>query len=50
MLSLIKQILKFVSVSGKYWLVPVFAVLLTLGGMLVLAEGSAIAPFLYAIF
>lgn len=34
----------------KFWLLPVIMVLLTLGGMLILTQGSAIAPFIYTIF
>jgi hypothetical protein len=34
----------------KYWLVPVMLVMLIVGGLLVLAKGSAIAPFIYTLF
>jgi hypothetical protein len=34
----------------KYWLVPVMVVMLIVGGLLVLAKGSAIAPFIYTLF
>jgi hypothetical protein len=34
----------------KYWLVPIFLVMAILGGLLVLAQGSAIAPFIYTLF
>ena len=50
MIELIKQIWKFMKVYRKFWLGPVIAGLLLIGGLLVLAEGSAIAPFIYAIF
>ena len=38
------------AVRKKFWLLPVIFVLLTLGGMLILTQGSAIAPFIYTIF
>lgn len=50
MIELLKQIVKFMQVYQKFWLGPVIVGLLLLGGLLVLAEGSAIAPFIYAIF
>jgi hypothetical protein len=34
----------------KFWLLPVVLVLLLFGGLMILAEGSAIAPFIYTIF
>jgi len=34
----------------KFWLVPVLVVLVVFGGLIVLAKGSAIAPFIYTIF
>ena len=37
-------------VRKKYWLLPVIIVMLVLGGILILAQGSAIAPFIYTLF
>jgi hypothetical protein len=37
-------------VRKKFWMLPIFVVMLVLGGLLVLAKGSAIAPFIYTIF
>ena len=34
----------------KYWLAPIFIVLIVLGALIVLAEGSALAPFIYTLF
>ncbi len=50
MLSVLMQLLKFMKVYRKYWLAPIIFGLIALGGLLVLAQGSAIAPFIYAIF
>jgi hypothetical protein len=40
----------FLRVRKKYWLIPVFVVLAMFGGLIVLTQGSAIAPFIYTIF
>ncbi|WP_236646406.1 DUF5989 family protein [Gemmatirosa kalamazoonensis] len=34
----------------KFWLLPIVVVLLTVGGLMVFAQGSALAPFIYTIF
>ena len=34
----------------KFWLLPIIAMMVLLGGLLILAEGSAVAPFIYTIF
>ena len=41
---------RFMRVRKKYWLAPIVLVMLLLGGLLVLAKGSAIAPFIYTLF
>lgn len=50
MLSLLKELTAYMSARKKWWLMPVIAVLLIIGGLLVLAQGSAIAPFIYTVF
>ena len=50
MLSIIRELFKFLRVRRKYWLLPVIAVLALLGGIVALSHGSAVAPFVYAIF
>ena len=50
MLATLRQILKFMRVYRKFWMAPIIISLLLVGGLLVLVEGSAIAPFIYAIF
>lgn len=49
-LTLIREFLAFLGVRKKYWLIPIFLVLLILGGLIVFAEGSAVAPFVYTLF
>ena len=50
MFSLIKELMQFMSARKKWWLAPVIVVLFVIGGLLVLAQGSAIAPFIYTVF
>ena len=50
MLSFLKEFWMFLRVRKKYWLVPIFIVMMLFGGLLVLTHGSAIAPFIYTIF
>lgn len=49
-LSIMMEFWQFLRVRKKYWLLPIVIVLLALGALLILTEGSALAPFIYAIF
>jgi hypothetical protein len=49
-LGLVKELVLFMRERKKFWLLPLLAVMSLLGGLLVLANGSAIAPFIYALF
>lgn len=50
MLDLWKDIWGFMCEQKKYWLAPIIIVMVLLGGLLVLAQGSAVAPFIYTLF
>jgi len=50
MWELLKDLWGFLGKRKKYWLAPIILVMLLLGALLVLAHGSAIAPFIYTIF
>lgn len=50
MIDLLKDLWGFLKARKKFWLAPVIAMLLLLGALLVLAQGSAIAPFIYTLF
>lgn len=50
MLSLVKELFAYMGARKKWWLMPVIAVLLLVGGVLVLAQGTAVAPFIYTVF
>ena len=49
-MSFLKEFLEFIKVRKKYWLLPIFIVLVLFGGLIILSQGSAIAPFIYTIF
>ncbi|MDG2076669.1 MAG: DUF5989 family protein [Arenicellales bacterium] len=50
MIEFLKDLWDFMRVRKKFWLAPIIIVLLLLGILIVLAEGSAVAPFIYTIF
>jgi hypothetical protein len=50
MLDLLKDLWAFLKVRKKFWLAPIILVLLLLGGLIVLSQGSAVAPFIYTLF
>lgn len=50
MLDFINELWSFMKVRKKFWLLPIMVLLLLLGGLLVLAQGSAVAPFIYTLF
>lgn len=50
MWDLVKDLFAFMRERKKYWLVPIMVVMVLLGVVLVLAQGSALAPFIYALF
>ena len=49
-MNFIIEFWKFLKVRKKYWLLPIIFVLLIFGGLIVLTQGSAVAPFIYTIF
>ena len=49
-MSFIKEFWEFLKVRKKYWLLPIIIVLFIFGGLIVLTQGSAVAPFIYTIF
>lgn len=49
-MSLLKELWAFMQERKKWWLLPLILVLMTVGALLVFAQGSALAPFIYTIF
>ncbi|MDH3713754.1 MAG: DUF5989 family protein [Gammaproteobacteria bacterium] len=50
MLDLIRDLWGFMRDRKKFWLAPIIVVMLLLGALIVLAQGSAVAPFIYTLF
>lgn len=49
-MSFILELLRFLRARKKYWLLPIILMMVIFGGLIVLVEGSAVAPFIYTIF
>lgn len=49
-MSFIAELWDFMRVRKKFWLLPILILLALLGGLIVLTQGSALAPFIYTIF
>lgn len=45
-----KELFMFLKVRKKLWLAPIIIVMVLLGGLLILAKGSIVAPFIYTLF
>jgi Family of unknown function (DUF5989) len=49
-MSILYELWAFMRVRKKYWLAPIMFMLLVFGGLVILAQGSAVAPFIYTLF
>mgnify|MGYP001423902879 CR=1 FL=1 len=49
-MEFLRELWAFLLVRKKLWLAPIIVVMLILGGMLILAQGSVVAPFIYTLF
>jgi len=49
-ISIISEFWEFLRVRKKFWLLPIVVMLFFLGALIVLTQGSAVAPFIYALF
>jgi hypothetical protein len=50
MISLAGELWSFMMVRKKFWLLPIMVMMVLLGGLIVLTQGSAVAPFIYTLF
>jgi Family of unknown function (DUF5989) len=50
MMDLLRDLWEFLKVRKKFWMAPIILVLLLLGALIVLSQGSAVAPFIYTLF
>ena len=49
-MSFLKELWAYMRTRKKYWLIPLLLAMVILGGLIVLAQGSAVAPFIYTLF
>ena len=49
-MGFLKELWTFLRVRKKLWLAPIIIVMVMLGGLLILAQGSVVAPFIYTLF
>jgi uncharacterized protein DUF5989 len=49
-MDFLRELFQFLKVRKKFWLLPIIIVMLVFGGLIILAQGSAIAPFIYTLF
>ncbi|MGQ9798350.1 MAG: DUF5989 family protein [Ignavibacterium sp.] len=49
-ISILSELWEFLKVRKKWWLLPIIVFLVLLGALIVITQGSALAPFIYAIF
>ena len=49
-MAFIIELWEFLKVRKKFWLLPIFVMMGLFGGLIVLSQGSAVAPFIYTIF
>jgi hypothetical protein len=49
-MDILKEFIKFLLIRKKYWMFPIMIILAIFGVLIVLSQGSAIAPFIYTIF
>ena len=49
-MEFLKEFWEFLKIRKKYWLLPIIIVLVLFGGLIILSQGSVVAPFIYKIF
>ena len=49
-MAFIKELWNFMRVRKKFWLLPILMMMALFGGLIVLSQGSAVAPFIYTLF
>lgn len=49
-MSLLIELWRYMRVRKKFWMFPILLLMVTLGGLLIFVQGSAIAPFIYSLF
>ena len=49
-MEFLKEFIRFIGIRKKYWLLPIIIAIFLFGGLIILSQGSAVAPFIYTIF
>jgi len=49
-MAFLVELWRFMRVRKKFWLLPILAMMLVFGGLIILVKGSAVAPFIYTLF
>jgi hypothetical protein len=49
-MSFLREFWEFLIARKKYWLIPIMLLMVLLGGLVVMSQGSAVAPFIYTLF
>jgi hypothetical protein len=49
-MSIFRELFEFMRVRKKFWLLPIIIIMALLGGLLLLVQGTAVAPFIYTLF
>ena len=49
-MEFLKEFWEFLKIRKKFWLLPIIIVLVLFGGLIILSQGSVVAPFIYTIF
>ena len=49
-MSFLRELMAFMLARKKFWLFPIMVLMIVFGGLVVLSQGSAVAPFIYTIF
>lgn len=49
-MSFLAEFFDFMRARRKFWMIPILFMMVVLGGLLVLSQGSAVAPFIYTLF
>jgi hypothetical protein len=50
MIAITREIFAYMGARKKWWLLPIVVMLLVFGGLMIIAQGSAVAPFIYTVF
>jgi hypothetical protein len=49
-MTFLTEFVRFLATRKKYWLLPVLLMMVLVGGLVILSQGSAVAPFIYTLF